>query len=191
MGIDPGFAELGISIVEKVGLEGSFGVKLLRNVTTRPTPKKDLKNMRKTIDDLRRYREIADVLRHIMIHYRPYSVGVEVFTPMRGKQTEKWTGQNTGSMKALAVYGGVIFSSIFSDLFVSCYLPSDVRRRFCEGDSGKKIDVENVLRAKVDDFDRLINDIPKSKREHVTDATAHAILVMEEAEQVRQEMGLV
>ena len=182
MGIDPGFAKLGVVVLEKSASAKKPRVVLASCIQIEKTPKKLLTNLRATTDDQRRYKEIWKALDGIKEKYSPYAVGVEAYTVFQARGGNAW--------KTGVVFGGIIFWAYCSGLFVAPFLPMDLKKRFCNKKSASKEAVEKSLYKLVDGLEEAVNKIPKTKREHVADAAGHALLVMEEVEEHRKMLGI-
>lgn len=171
LGVDPGFASTGLSLVSYHG--GVFTVLGTNLITTKKQDKKAKVNLRSNMDDLRRIKEIYTQLDRYFRSYSDISaMAVEAYTVSGPRAGNAW--------KAALVYGGVLFYGISKGIYTAPFMPMDVKRRFCVPNGTSKEDVIASLRTTVHGFTNYIDNYPKTKREHVADATAHAVLMIEE-----------
>lgn len=182
MGVDPGFGTGGIVLLEK--FHPDFQPKVLHGeiIETSKAAKKERTNLRVTTDDQRRYREIWAKLSEISGTYHPYAVGLEAYRVFEGRGGNAW--------KTAVVYGGIIFWAHTANLYVTPFLPTDLKKRFCGKLSASKEEVEETLCKLIQGLRELLDSNPKGKREHLADAAGHAYLVMEEVAQHRKLLGL-
>lgn len=183
MGIDPGFAETGLVILERPHPKLPPALVTARTITTKKATKKERTNLRVTNDDQRRYREIWTALEQFRVEFSPYAVGLEAYRVFQGRGGNAW--------KTAVVYGGVIFWAHSRDLYVAPFLPTDLKKRFCNKKSASKGDVEAVLCQLVPGLAVALDSVAAGRREHIADAAGHAYLVMEEVAEHRKMLGLV
>jgi Holliday junction resolvasome RuvABC endonuclease subunit len=157
----------------------------VRVAKTAKAAKKNRSNLRVTSDDTRRYRELCSQLQLFRNEYNPYAVGVEVYT-LNSRQPG-----SAGAVKVLGAYTGVIFWAETLGLYVSTFLPNDLKKRFCGVVSASKTAVEKSLYKQVIGLEKLVQDQPKTLREHIADAAGHAVLVLEETDEMRKMLGLL
>lgn len=170
LGIDPGFAKVGLSIVEY--FSGKVRVLATKLIITEKESKKVRVNLRATIDDQRRYREIYQELISFAEPFALSAIAAEAYTVTGARGGNAW--------KAAVVFGGICFWAMCNGIYIAPFLPLDLKSRFCDVKNASKLDVENALRKEVIGFDVEINKYSKTKREHISDATGHAILLLEE-----------
>ena len=170
LGIDPGLASVGLAIVEFS--EGKYRILDSKLIITKKNDSKLCTNLRACVNDQRRYREIYDQLTKFAEPYPLSAISAETYTVTGARGGNAW--------KAAVVYGGVCFWAYCSGIYISPFLPADLKNRFCKTKSASKNAVEEVLREEVVGFNTEIGKYPKTKREHVSDATGHAILLLEE-----------
>lgn len=175
LGVDPGLASVGLSIVEYS--DGKYEILDSQLITTKKNDSKLCTNLRACVNDQRRYREIYDQLSKFAEPYPLSAVSVEAYTvSVWGKRG----GSGGSAWKAAVVYGGVCFWAFCHGIYVAPFLPVDVKSRFCKTKGASKNDVETALREEVKGFSAVIDSYLKTKREHVSDATGHAVLLLEE-----------
>lgn len=189
LGVDPGFASTGMVILEREMPGAPIKALWVETIKTKPTPKeiKNAQGIRATNDDQRRYREVVKGLSRIHAQFEPYIMGVEayVLNPFQ----KKGVGLNIGG-KTMAVYGSVLGWGETVGLFVAAYLPADLKMRFCANKSASKTQVRRALYKQVVGLQELIEAKAKGEHEHLGDAAGHAVLALEETDQMRQMLGL-
>jgi len=65
----------------------------------------------------------------------------------------------------------------------------DLKRYFLGRNKGTKDDVEKALYEHVEGLSKAIERFPETKREHVADAVGHAVLALNELEEMRRMAG--
>lgn len=181
MGVDPGFAKGGLAVLRSYP-EGRIEPLAVKVLKTKKTPKKDRSNLRVTNDDVRRYREIWAELDMVSQQHDVVAVGVEGYRAF---------GQVSGSAtKTLAVYGGILYWAWSRDLFVTPFLPTDLKKEFGATMSASKEEVRAGVSARVDGLAELFAAVPRAQREHVGDAAGHALLVLSEIENTWAALGM-
>lgn len=185
MGVDPGLAATGVVILERESPGTPIRAVAVRMVKTKIAPKKGRSKLRITSDDQRRYKEIRTGLDLIWSEFDPYAVGVEVYT-FNPRQKGSIQG-----IKTMGVYVGTLFWAYSRNLFAAGFMPSDLKRRFCGKQSASKKDVERAMYKQVIGLEEMISAMPKGDQEHLADAAGHAVLVLEETDEVRKMLGLV
>jgi len=176
MGIDPGFASLGVSVIGRP-TQGKIQLLHMGMVATQKAKKKERVNLRVTNDDQRRYDEIYDALELLRQRFRPTAVGVEAYHP-HVKAASGW--------KTAVVYGGIMFWSKAVNIYCAPYVPQDLKRRFCGNQSGSKPEVASAATQLVEGASAAYLATNKTDQEHVGDSLGHAILVLEEIDRVRK-----
>jgi Holliday junction resolvasome RuvABC endonuclease subunit len=182
IGIDPGFASLGVVIIEKVHKNIQPKVLLAETIQTKKADKKNSFNLRATNDDQRRYKEIWKRIDEIDEEYKPCALGIEAYRVFSGQGGNAW--------KSAVVYGGLVFWAFTKGMYVAPFLPTDIKKQFCGKNDASKKDVEERLCFLVEGLEATLMKIPKTRREHVADATGHALLAFNEAEEYRRIVGL-
>ena len=182
MGVDPGFGTLGVVVLEKASPEIQPKVLVAKIIETKKADKKLRTNLRVTTDDQRRYKEVWGALCDLYDEYKPYAVGLEAYRVFEGRGGNAW--------KTAVVFGGIIFWAHTLKLYVAPFLPTDLKKFFCNKTSASKKEVEEKLCFLVQGLKEALEDIPKTKREHVADAAGHAYLILEEVEQHRKMLGI-
>lgn len=209
-GIDPGFISTAVVVLEE--REYLRPVQTAREVVviewqvfrTAKMKQKERSNLRVTNDDVRRYTEIFVGVRDMLIGQRVRALGVEAYrvAPRFGRRKgppggqpagEGAEGQDSGGAgagaKTMAVYGGVLAVGVALGLYVTPWLPNDLKKRFTGRQSSSKEDVWESICREVQGASKMIDNCPKSLREHVGDAAGHAVLTLEEARRIRKFVG--
>jgi Holliday junction resolvasome RuvABC endonuclease subunit len=194
MGVDPGFASSGVVILERISPEVMPVAVAAKVVATKKADKKLRSTLRVSADDLRRYRETWNEMCLFYDEFHPHALGVEVYQP--GFRSKKFKGKQggvggtAGAVKSMGVYGGMIFWALTLKMFVSSFLPSDLKKRFCGRQSASKREIISEMCQLIVGLEELLASVPKSKREHVADAAGHAYLVLEEIDRMKVMLGL-
>ena len=181
MGVDAGLASTGVSIVTKVG-NNRPQVLHTELIQTKQADKKQRNMLRGAVDDQRRYREIYTTLENISRVFSIQAVGLEAYHVYGARAGNAW--------KTVAVFGGVIFWGFMKGMYVGVFTPADLKHTFCSKASASKMEVQKALPVFIDGFDIRIREYAKGKQEHITDATGHAYLILQEVVNNRILLGL-
>ena len=180
MGIDPGFGSCGIAILEVAQGVPPIALKL-KVIKTQKIAKKLRTNLRASTDDMRRYSEIQKQLESVRREFVPSIAGVEAYMVFQARGGNAW--------KSAVVYGGVVMWALTQGLYVAPFLPADLKKRFTGQRSASKDDVAKQIGAEIVNFNNLLAAIPKTQREHASDAAGQALLAYEDAEEQRRQLG--
>lgn len=178
VGIDPGWAKMGVAVLEKRPGQ-TAKVVLLRLVTTKPTPKKKRpKGMRVAQDDLRRMEELWFELGEIFRTWRPVGIAVEHYAPwpgsMGGNAWKTALGYQLSICAAFTVGWAPILQITRAD---------DLKRAFLGKTKGTKEQTIKVMHQKVTGLQDALEEFSEADHEHVVDAVGHAYLALIEREQ--------
>ena len=184
LGVDPGFAETGVVILERERPGSPIQAVLARHIKTEKMKRKLRVNFRVTTDDQRRWKEIWGALDAIRGMYEPYALGVEAYV-LNPRQKGSIFG-----IKTLGVYTGVLWWGWSRNMYAAGFLPQDLKRRFCGKQSASKKEVEDSILQQVIGLAELLGEIPETLHEHIFDAAGHAVLVLEETDEMRKMLGL-
>lgn len=181
LGVDPGFAKMGVAVLEKT-TAGSARAIHLRVIETKKASKKELRSLRVASDDQWRLHEIWSALDAVGQEYGPFAaVGVETYSPYRG----------TGSgWKAALAYQLVCCQAWNWGVSALPFMPQDIKRAFAGNISASKGDIIEAMGSKIVSFVVHLEGIAKTKHEHVADAAGHAYLAIEEIYKVRHMLGM-
>ena len=186
VGVDPGFATMGITILEQE--QGSRPRALLAKVVETEKlagKRKALMETRVSTDDQRRLSELWYGLEESVQdpEKRPFLVGLEAYRPFKGKG-----GGN--AWKSAIGYGLASAWARHRGWPLMVFLPDDLKRAF--GLGGQRIpgtkkrvkvskeEVEAAMCKKVDGLRELLDQLHKDDREHAADAAGHAYLALVE-----------
>lgn len=149
---------------------------------TAKAPKKVMRDLRVAADDQRRLKYYWDQLVAEMKAHQVVAIGVESYAP--------WPGQMGGSAwKVGFTYQLAMCAGWAHGVLPMVFRPDDLKRRLLGRNAGTKGAVEAALKALVSGFADALQELPKTKREHVADAVGHAVLAMEEAARMRAMYG--
>lgn len=173
---------MGTAVVELRPEEKHPRLVMLQILETKKGPKKVMRDLRVATDDQRRLRYFWDNLHLIIAAHMPQAIGVESYAP--------WPGQMGGNAwKVAFAYQLAVCSGWAHGLLPMVFRPDDIKRRFLGKNAGTKGEVEAALGKLVTGFEEELAKLPKTKREHVSDAVGHAVLAIEEAGRMRAMYG--
>ena len=160
LGVEPGFASVGLAFIEILG-EGQYRAEHLETIRTkRSTLKTNIWD-----DNYERCEFIGKRVTELIEHYGPQLVAIEA---------ESWTRTHTDSVVGLG--RGVIYGITSSrGLPTSQWHPKQVRQALLNKQQASKSDLEEWLGKHVLDFHRKLTPITKSQQNHAADAAAVAI----------------
>ena len=181
MGVDPGFASMGVAILEVPEPDSPVCARMVRVVETKKASKETLRQIRVASDDQRRLFEFWGALQDIVIRYRPLVLGVEQWRPFPGQM-----GGN--AWKVGSAVQVVHCLSWQHGLPSFPFIPNDLKRRFLGQKSGDKNQVGYAVLQHILGLAPLLSTISPSKHEHVYDAAGLAYLALEEW---RRQTGVV
>lgn len=182
MGIDPGFAHLGLAVVTRQKPGDPLRLVTLEVVETSKAPKKAMRDLRVAADDQRRLRHFWNRLESVIAAYLPQAIGVESYAP--------WPGQMGGNAwKVALAYQLSVCVGWAHGVLPMTFRPDDLKRRLLGKNAGTKGEVEQGLCAEVTGLRDALDALPKTKREHAADAVGHALLAIEEAARMRAMFG--
>lgn len=176
LGVDPGL-NCGIVVLER--LSSGDGWRCAHGevvITKKGSGKKGRANVRVSTDDVRRYHEVLDRVEAVYRKHTPSALGVETYVVK---------GAAGLGFKAGIVYGAILGWARAKGLFASVAHPQDIKRRFCESkDAWSKLALERSIRAEIQDISKWLDKTPKTHREHMADAAAHALIMVEELDEI-------
>ena len=160
LGVDPGFASVGLAFIEVIG-EGQYRAEHLEVIRTkRSTLKANIWD-----DNYVRCEHIGKQVTELIERYRPDLVAIEA---------ESWTRTHTDSVVGLG--RGVIYGITSSrGLPVSQWHPKQARDVLLNKQQASKADLEDWLSKHVLDFHEKLKPITKSQQNHAADAASVAI----------------
>jgi crossover junction endodeoxyribonuclease RuvC len=182
LGLDPGFAATGYCLLQRAGeyvLPLTMGV-----IETTKQSKKQIRDLRVTADDYRRVREIYFELQRLMHDFKPVAIAYEVYQPFTGAQLRAAT------WKVARVEGLIVSIGLQHQALVLPYLTLDLKKGIAVQKSASKAQIEQAMVDLVPDLKAKFEQIPKTKREHVADASGYAFLAFEELDKMAEWLGV-
>ena len=181
LGVDPGFAAMGLAVLEK-STTGPVKTLELRSVKTQKSSKKALRGMRIAADDQRRITELHNALAETAVKYNVHAIAYEVYQPFKAQGGNAW--------KASRAEGMVQCFALERQLLLLPFLPVDLKLAIVGKRSASKLEVQQGLYQKAENFEAMIDEILKGEREHVADAAGYAYLAFAEMVQIRRMAGI-
>lgn len=177
LGCDPGMANTGLSVVRRLQ-DGRYQVEAMSLVESKPD------SAQETIgaDDARRMKGIHQAITQLVAKWCPNVVAIESYAPMVGKQ-------GGGAWKTSMVYGMIYGLALSANRPVTQTRPQDIKRAFSTTADRSKLAVQTWLCGIVPNMTAMLQDVPPSKREHLADATAHALLALDVLAQGKVKRG--
>jgi len=169
LGIDPGFASMGIGVADWGGPGHTPEIIEAFVVSTKKGKGKV------TYDDVRRMNILWLNIEQSIAEFKPDVIGVEVYTVYKPSQG----GQGKGAgWKALYAYAMTCAMAFKYDIPVYPYMPADLHRRIGNPDAASKYAVEKGVLARSAGLQPLLDGIPSAKHEHAADACGHALMAL-------------
>jgi Holliday junction resolvasome RuvABC endonuclease subunit len=167
VGIDPGFASLGLCKVELLpsGAEFPFDVRL---VETEKSDKK--REVRAADDNVRRARELHAAIVEYLGSDRVVAFCAEAMSFPRSSSVAAKVAMAWGVIASIAEARGIPILQAS---------PQAVKRATTGVKNSSKVDVENALRERYESCDELFELVTKSKREHVVDAVGAVVACLD------------
>lgn len=182
MGIDPGFAHLGVAILEHE-TTGKVTARVVKVLDSEKADKKSLQQLRVASDDQRRIREFWDELDDLLTRIPPKAIGVEGWRPFPGM-----VGGNAWKVGLAAQMAQCVGWK--HGIMPAQFLPSDLKRRFLGKAAGDKNRVGYAILQHVEGLAPLMAEHAKGKHEHIYDAAGLAVLALEEMYRIRALAGM-
>lgn len=171
LGVDPGLAHMGVAVVETV--EGELPRVLDAYVVG---TKKTTSKSRKVVDDDIDRMNLLWLNLHESAHeFQPNCVGIETYTVFKPGQGGQGKGAGWKALYAFAMAAAIGFEH---KIDVFSFRPSDMKRQITGVVTASKDDVEDAVRAKVQNLDEFLSLIPSNNREHAADAVGHALCAL-------------
>lgn len=175
MGIDPGFASLGLAVLDGAHV-------LACEVVATQKEKAPRAAVRVSVDDSRRLGELCDAVVAVIERHEVTAVAVEVFTTVPGKMAG-------GAVKTALAYGALYALARARGLLWLPLVPTDLKRALCGRVSASKVEVQAAVELRAPSAAALLATIGKTKREHAADAIAAAIVGQEELRRLGLALG--
>jgi len=179
VGVDPGLAKMGIAVVERSPERTKL--RYMDLLVTKKGSKKQLRNLRIADDDQRRIKELYDATVATLKKYKAHGIGVESYTPHGPMGGGAWKVGNVA--QSIVCLG---WSLGFRPML---FRPDDLKRTFLGRNKGTKLDVQVALYEHVDGLEKALMRFPETNREHLADAVGHAVLALDEMEEMRRMAG--
>jgi Holliday junction resolvasome RuvABC endonuclease subunit len=181
LGIDPGFASLGVCVLEK--RHGDPRVHLIHGhilKTAKKAKKKANMELRVAADDARRCREIWRYVNDMIETYKPTVMAIEWYAPYKASGSAWKSVLGVGLCYALAQQHNLV---TFPNL------PQDIKSAFSLKKGASKDEIGYAVCERIDGLRERLEPIAEKQREHLSDAAAHAYLAFAQAAELRQMLG--
>ncbi len=184
MGIDPGWAKMGICVLEQT-MGGPIRVKLARLAKTEKGKDAKAKMERVSIDDGKRLRELwYQMAAAAQEAGTVVSIAAEAYAPFKAAGGNAW--------KSAMAYALVHGYGLGNNILIQPFLPMDLKKAFGLSKSASKDEVGAAIQLKVEGLTEALALIrAQGDHEHVTDAAGHAYLGLMEIYKLRQQTGVV
>lgn len=177
MGIDPGFASLGLAVLDGPELVACQVVETTKSKATRA-------DLRVSVDDSRRLAEICDAVVLAIGLHNIGAVAIESFTVVPGRMAG-------GASKTAMAYGAIYAIARGHGCLWLPLVPNDLKRGLCGLKSASKAQIQVAVCDRVPGAREALDDLPKTKREHAADAIAAAIVGQSELKRLERALGRV
>ena len=188
MGVDPGWALTGYALVEET-TGPQYRLLTAGLIEAKGTPKKKLKGMRVSVDNLRRSGEIISSLLAACQQYRPKAIAYEEFQVNPGQVGKLGARRHLSpaAMRTERVVGIVHTLGVVYDAAVFAQIPTDLKRPLTGFANASKAEVQawccdNIIGAGAF-FDGMR---AKKKHEHIADAMGHAVIAIRQIKDLRR-----
>jgi Holliday junction resolvasome RuvABC endonuclease subunit len=181
LGIDCGLRNLGLAVVEVEDSDKTLSAIAARVVVT--VPDKTKKHTRTASADLYRYKELHNAITRAIERTKPDVIGIETYV-IPGPAVQKVGGN---AWKVTAVYGLAIGIALSHSIPVFPFSPAEAKKLATGKASASKQHVIEGMQQKIANITDIVEAaVPqKSLWEHAYDASAHAMLALVEAEDLR------
>lgn len=161
LGLDPGFSNIGYSVVG-LGPNRLTGVVAAGVIRTAKSKTKGKDKVSASVDNVRRATEIASRLDILVKSNAVAAICVEAMSFPRSASVAAKMAMCWGVVTALALqYGAPIIQAS----------PQEIKKALCRTNSASKGEVEEAVKRSYDYIDTLLSTVPRSYREHAYDAT--------------------
>lgn len=167
LGIDPGLANFGISVVDwDVTTPDAKPVARSARVFTTA---KDSDAQRVTDDDLSRVTSLVQRLDEAVRLIKPDCIAAETYTVFAKKMAKH-------GWKVAIVYGAVMSLAVVHGIPFYPVMPGEVKRKVALYSGADKEGVMRAAIAQIDDLGALLAQVKTSLRDHAADAAAIALI---------------
>lgn len=170
MGIDPGIAFCGVSVIEAEIARPKprcLALELMRTTKQRMTHDPG------ETDDDRRIEIMRRSLKEYLERWQPTVVAMELYRPFGAPNSSGW--------KTALVYGLICGMVRSHGAWLLSFTPQQMKKLVTGKHVGTKEAVINSVSTIVDGCKTFLDYFPGGQREHLADATGHALLGMESA----------
>lgn len=182
MGIDPGWAKMGIVILEQT-LGGPIVCKTAIFAQTKKDKDLKKKHLRVSADDSRRLKEIWEAMDNAAAGVGGINgIAAEVYAPFKAQGGNSW--------KSAMAYALVHGYGMAKNIIVQPFIPQDLKRAFGLTLSASKDEIGCAVQTRVHGLTVALEKYAEGNHEHVTDAAGHAFLGLLEIYKLRQQMGV-
>ena len=161
LGIDPGFANFGWAVLD-------FPEAAPPEICAAGVIRTTARRGRQTVSEsnAKRCGEIAERLCQLMDDWRPWIIGTEA---------QSWTRRHKADTQVAQAFG-VLFALAGIDGCPVVHLPpQEVKLTACGRKNASKADIQAELVERLRFYKKTVGQIPKSHREHASDAAAVAL----------------
>ena len=177
MGVDPGFASMGLAVLDGTSLVACDVVKTAKERAPRA-------QLRVSVDDARRMGELCAAIESMVEDSGAGAVAVEVFTVVPGKMAG-------GAVKTAMAYGALYALARARGLLWLPLVPTDLKRALCGRASASKGEVQHAVEARIAGATEALARLAKGKREHAADAMASALVGADELRRLAPALGRI
>jgi Holliday junction resolvasome RuvABC endonuclease subunit len=173
MGIDPGIAFCGVSVLEVEIANPKprcLALELMRTSKQTLDPKDAVPGV---TDDDRRIEMMQKALSSYLTSWQPTVVAMELYRPFGAPNSSGW--------KTALVYGLISGMVRAHGAWLLSFTPQAMKKKVTGIPAGKKEAVIERVSGIVTGSKSLLDYFPKGQREHLADATGHALLGMDSA----------
>lgn len=141
-----------------------------------------MRNLRVASDDLRRLKELYYDLAGIIQKWKPHALAYEVYQPFKAQGGNAW--------KSARAEGMVQAVGLAFDLVLLPFIPVDLKLGIAGNRSASKKVIQDRMCSLVDDFELMLGDFPKTRKEHPADAAGYGLLAFNELQKMRDFLGV-
>lgn len=170
IGIDPGFASMGLALLQREG--GSYRFTKATTIRTAKSGRK----VPKWVDNAERTAKIFGTLMTYVPDPRPRTIWAI--------EAESWTRMPSDKLVGMA--RGAIYSAAFNvGGAIDQYSPKDIKKELCGSGSASKKSVEAAVCELHPELRPHLVLLPKTQREHAADAAACALYCLRQSQYAR------
>ena len=181
IGVDPGFRNTGLSVIEYDLETRALRCVAVRFVETPPAPARKAHLIRTDADDIQRVAAAYDALARAVERARPVAMGVETYKLVGDRKAGSKMAQAGGnSFKTLYMYAAAMIAAHTHQIRIYAQHPYELKLSMCGFVQASKEEVEAAIVKNVPGYLEAVarENVADAKREHVADATGHAVLAL-------------